>query len=675
MRILILTDNMDAGGAETHILTLTNGLISYGHTVFIASRGGRAAHKAKELGARHARIDLVSRSPNSLAKAYIKLYALCKHYRIDIIHAHARMAAVLGARVAERLRIPLVTTAHARFSVTPAKKLICRWGTLCAAVSEDIKQSVCKNYGISPENVRVIENGIDTDNFSPNKSANDDSLHIVFMSRMDCDCSKAARLLCAIAPKLHRRFPNLKITLAGGGNALNTVRDLATVAMRESDIAIRVIGHISDPKKLLQSADIFVGVSRAALEAMSCGAATVIAGDEGFFGIVDKNNFSIASLDNFCARICEKLSADKLCDSLFRLCSMDKKSLWKLGLDLREELLKTHRAELMTQKTLSMYRDAQKRIPCGQSDIVLCGYYGFCNIGDDALLRNAVLRAEKSFPKYNVCALTARGKRDEDRFGVRCVRRKSLAALREIKRAKTFIFGGGTLLQDITSKRSLLFYLFLLRYAQRNGVRCELWANGIGPLRVRFLRLLTSRALCGCSYIGTRDIRSAFFVRTLTNNSCVLPVVENDLAANTPPASETRVSFLLKYFGIDENAPFAVIAVKGSRIKKSDTDELLRLCHVLNMLRSLKYQLLFVEFFPREDHRLIDALAKRFDGNIAKNLCASDIVGIFSRAKLVCASRFHALVFARDADTPFLAFGTDPKITAFASKNSFLPQN
>jgi len=93
------------------------------------------------------------------------------------------------------------------------------------------------------------------------------------------------------------------------------------------------------------------------------------------------------------------------------------------------------------------------------------------------------------------------------------------------------------------------------------------------------------------------------------------------------------------------------------------------------MLRSLKYQLLFVEFFPREDHRLIDALAKRFDGNIAKNLCASDIVGIFSRAKLVCASRFHALVFARDADTPFLAFGTDPKITAFASKNSFLPQN
>ena len=66
MRILILTDNMDAGGAETHILTLTKGILSRGHKVFIASLDGRAAQKAKKLGARHAKIDLVSHSPHSM---------------------------------------------------------------------------------------------------------------------------------------------------------------------------------------------------------------------------------------------------------------------------------------------------------------------------------------------------------------------------------------------------------------------------------------------------------------------------------------------------------------------------------------------------------------------------------------------------------------------------------
>ncbi len=665
MRILILTDNMDAGGAETHILTLTNGLISRGHTVFIASRGGRAARKAKKLGARHVKIDLASHSPNSLPKAYIMLYALCKRCRIDVIHAHARMAALIGTNVARRLRLPLVTTAHAKFSVTPQKRRLSRWGTLCASVSEDIKQYVCANYAISPENVRVIENGIDTEYFSPIESEKDESLHIVFMSRMDNDCVMAARMLCAIAPKLHKEFPNLKITLAGGGNALKTIRDLAFIVCREYGCDIRVLGHVSDPKKLLQSADIFVGVSRAALEAMSCGAATLIAGDEGFFGMVSADNFNIAALDNFCARSCEKLTADKLFVSLKKLCSMKKNSLQSLGLDLRKEVLQTHRADLMTEKTLAMYRDAQKRVPSEHGDVVLCGYYGFSNLGDDALLRASILRAEKSFPEYSVCALTANGKHDENRFGVRCVKRKSLLALREIKRAKIFVFGGGTLLQDITSNRSLLYYLFLLRHAERNCTRCELWGNGVGPLRVRSLRLLTSRALRGCAYIGARDAHSASLVRTLTNNSCVLPVVENDLASNTTPSSNARTSFLLKNCGVDESAPFAAIAVKGSRIKGAEKDELVRLFHVLCMLKAMKYQLLFVEFFPREDSKLTQALAKRFDGKIMKDLCASDVVGIFSRAKLVCASRFHALIFARSANTPALSFGTDPKIKAF----------
>jgi polysaccharide pyruvyl transferase CsaB len=663
MRILILTDNMDMGGAETHILTLAKGLSARGHRVFIASGGGRTAEQLKKLGIRHIKLDLVSVSPFSAAKAYLKLIALCRKAHIDVIHAHARMAALIGSAVSKKLRLPLVTTAHARFSLTPARKRFSRWGTLCAAVSEDIKQYVCESYGVSPDNVRVIENGIDTRLFSPSENTKDGSLHLVFMSRMDSDCVAAARMLCSLAPRLCAAFPNLKITLAGGGNALDKVRTLACAVSRESNI--HTIGRVSNVQKLLKNADIFVGVSRAALEAMSCGVPTVIAGDEGFLGIVTKDNFTLASLGNFCARSGNALTENDLFHAIVRLCSMDKDSRGSLGDELRKEVLKTHRAELMTEKTLELYRDARKRVPSERGDVVLCGYYGCGNTGDDALLRSAILRAEKSFPRYRVSALTARGEGDEDRFGVRCVKRKSAQALIEISRAQIFVFGGGTLLQDITSKRSLLYYIFLLRYAQRKGVRCELWGNGIGPLRVRFLRLLVARALRGCAYIGVRDVRSGLCVRALTNNACVLPVLEDDLASNTPPSSNTRTSFLLQTLGIEENAPFAVIAVKGSRLKGQETAELSRLLEVLRMLKRSGCALLFVEFFPREDAELTQKLANRFGGKIAKDLCASDMIGIFSRAKLVCASRFHALVFARTANTPCLAFGTDPKIKVF----------
>lgn len=670
MRILLLTDNMDVGGAETHILTLAKGLISRGNRVFCASGSGRSARKLKELGVRHVNIDLASRSPLNAAKAYIKLFALCKRANIDVIHAHSRMAALVGSAVAKNARLPLVTTAHARFSLTPARKLFSRWGYVCAAVSEDIKQYLGDSYGVPPENIRVIENGVDTSAFSPLPSKErktDSSMHVVFMSRMDTDCAKAAQLLCSLAPRLCESFPelNFKITLAGGGNAFPLVRALASAALRECGADIQVIGGVENVPSLLQSADVFVGVSRAALEAMSCGVPCVIAGDEGFFGIVRKENFKEAANENFCARGCGAMSKDKLFEALATLCAMDKSSLFSLGRELREEVRKTHDASLMTEKTLSLYKDALQKIPQKNGDVVFCGYYGCGNTGDDALLRGAVLRAKKSFPQYSLSALTGNGKRDETLFGLRCVRRKSLAALSEISRAKILIFGGGTLLQDATSKRSLLFYIFLLRYAQRKGVRCELWGNGIGPLRVRLLRRLVARALCGCAHIGVRDVRAGLCVRALTKKACVLPVVEDDLALDTPQSSDKRIDLLLKSAFGNKIRPFAAVAVKGSRIKKSDRSEFARLRYALSSLKALGYDLLFLEFFPREDHRITSLLAKRFGGKILKNISASDLVGIISRANITLASRFHALVFSYRSNIPCVAFGTDPKIKYF----------
>lgn len=671
MRILILTDSMDAGGAETHILTLAKGLREKGHTVIVASGGGREAAELKHIGIKHVELPLASHSLAAAADSYLRLCILCRRARIDIIHAHARMAALIGARVAHKLSIAFVTTAHARFSVTPIKKRFSRWGTLCAAVSEDIKQYLCDSYGVSPDNIRVIENGIDTHIFFPAKKRSGKGIRLVFMSRMDTDCSKAALMLCEIAPALHARFPDLNITLAGGGELFEKVKSRAQNA-RRCGIDIRILGHVSDVPALLGEADVFVGVSRAALEAMSCGVPTVIAGDEGFFGIVDEYNFNDAKNDNFCARGYMKMTTNKLFENICRLCDMDELSRLALGKRLREKVISSNSAEKMVEKTLALYRDALGRVPCERADLVLCGYYGCGNTGDDALLRGAIARAGECYPKYSVCALTARGRSDEERFGIKCVKRKSLLpVLHTVSQAKIFVFGGGTLLQDSTSKRSLIYYLSLLRYAQHYGVKCELWGNGIGPLRVRLLRLLTARALGGCSYIGVRDTHSGLCIHALTGGNCVRPVVERDLAVGTKASSDARVSFLLKRLGLNENRSFAVVALRGRNFMKIDREERRELTRLLKTIRKIKasgIEILFVEFFPREDNLLTNHMRKKFGGVVANGLSPSDLIGVFSKAKIVCSSRYHALVFAHLAGTPFIPFGTDPKLTAM--KNS-----
>ena len=667
MRILILTDSMDAGGAETHILTLAKGLSEKGHAVIVVSSGGRAASELKQIGVKHVALPLASHSPTITADSYIRLCILCRRARIDVIHAHARMAALIGARVAQKLSITFVTTAHARFSLTPVKKLFSRWGSLCAAVSEDIKQYLCESYGVSPDNIRVIENGIDTCRFSPARKRAEDGIRLVFMSRMDADCSKAAMMLCEIAPKLRERFPDLSITLAGGGDYLERVKAKARKA-RRSGMDIRVLGYISNVPELLREADIFVGVSRAALEAMSCEVPTVIAGDEGFFGIVNEYNFNHAKSDNFCARGYSKLTTNELFGSISRLCAMDELSRSLLGKRLRERVILSNSAEGMVEKTLALYRDSLERVPCKRADMVICGYYGCGNTGDDALLYGAIARARESYQRYSVCALTARGRCDEERFGIKCVRRKSpLPVLRTISRAQIFVFGGGTLLQDSTSKRSLLYYLFLLRYAQHHGVRCELWANGIGPLRVRLLRILTSRALGGCSYIGVRDARSGLCVYALTGGNCVRPVVESDLAVGTEASGEERVSFLMKRLGLSEKRPFAVAALRGRNFIKMGREERRELERLVKTIRAIKasgVEIVFVELCPREDSLLTEHVRKAIGGTVVSGLSPSDLVGVFSKAKIVCASRYHALVFARLAGTPFISFGTDPKLIA-----------
>jgi polysaccharide pyruvyl transferase CsaB len=136
---------------------------------------------------------------------------------------------------------------------------------------------------------------------------------------------------------------------------------------------------------------------------------------------------------------------------------------------------------------------------------VLCGYYGFANGGDEALLASLLQMLPSSVEPVILTKdpLTAH-------YGFACCDRWNLFAVSQaIARADAFIWGGGSLLQDVTGPSSLLYYGGLMALAQTLGKRTIAWAQGIGPLKSAWSRTLTQRILQNCTAISVRDQGSA----------------------------------------------------------------------------------------------------------------------------------------------------------------------
>ena len=137
-------------------------------------------------------------------------------------------------------------------------------------------------------------------------------------------------------------------------------------------------------------------------------------------------------------------------------------------------------------------------------DVLLLGYYGFGNLGDELLCEASLrLLASCGVPKERVALLSAAPRESEERYGVRTFNRWSL---REIGRAcaasRSLLLGGGGLFQDSTSARSCVYYYAAVRIARLLGLR--VWAEGqsVGPLRRGLSRALTRGAFGSCVHTG-----------------------------------------------------------------------------------------------------------------------------------------------------------------------------
>ena len=662
MKILMLTASLDSGGAETHILELSRALTAHSNEVFVASSGGKIAEELKKEGVTHLDIPLHSKKPHLLLSSFLKLRALIRAHEFDIIHAHSRISAFLSKLAVGKTKSPvIVSTIHARFRSDPIRKRLSFWGRSAVAVSEDLRDFLSSVYSVPYDNITVIPNAINTDLFSPkDKESHTQAPKILFASRLDTDCSLGATLLCRIAPRLAKKYPKITIEIAGGGKAYKKISALAAKTNVSLGYeCIRTLGYVSDMPKILRSADLFVGVSRAALEAMSVGLPVVLCGNEGFVGLLDASNIKLAASTNFCCRGSELPTSISLYDSISAALDMSPSDRRSLGEYLREHVCRHHGLDTLATLTEKFYKSALGRAPADKGDIVLCGYYGFCNLGDDALLSCAIEKLKKEYPEKRISVICHSPRRIELRYGVRTVRRENIhAILREIKRADKLVLGGGSILQNSSSMRSLRFYCSLIRFASDHGVEVELMSNGLGPLRGKRAKKLASKALRACSRLSFRDTDSA---RTAISLGCAKEKVsiEKDLSSTLAPCNDAHIENLMKKIGI-ETKKFFLVGIRG-KTKRAERNA------IENEIMSRKTPELlpvFIIMHAKEDKKISQKMSKRLGGIVVSELSPSELSALVKHAESALGNRYHLLYLAHRAEVPTLPFGDDPKIVS-----------
>lgn len=709
MKILLCTTSLGYGGAETHLLTLAEKLTDLGHKVTVASSGGKLVRELTPR-AEHVKLPKFSRKFNRLILSSIALNRLIRKGDFDIVHTHARIPALLCRRPAKKYGAAHVVTAHAHFKMTPVLRRLSVWGDRTIAVSEDIKDLITTSCGIFPDRVTVISNGIDTDKFSPPEKTRDGVKNIIFVSRMDSDCSLVARLLCRIAGRLRQEYPNITITVVGGGNDLDAISALADgMNTALGDRVIKILGNRQDVADLMRKADIFVGVSRAALEAAACSLPIIIAGNEGYGGIFsvlnnnDDQNKKMAEMTNFCARGLPLPTAEVLLNDIKRLINMPQRQRDELGIAARRYVLANNSLKGTVKETVEIYNDAaelvrmEQKKPRRRGSVTLCGYYGFQNSGDDAILDSLISTLQRRLSPKEIKVLTARPKFCRRRFGVKCIRRTNpFSVLHALLTSSHLILGGGTLLQNSTSPRSLCYYLSVARLARFCGCKIMLVSSGIGPLIGRRAKKKTARLLSHAEFIGLREESALDNIRSLGLNPCLASVFA-DSALLTYNSTHSRVDFLLsKYLKstsfssvstsnekFEKVNGYIAISVRELRRESRDSsfpreineDFISRFAFVIDsIVNSSGVHPIFLILSP-DDLKISSSIASNMStqASVIPNLTPSEIIGILSRCSLAIGMRLHLLIYALAVGTPILGLDRDPKIAAHLDYFHLLP--
>jgi polysaccharide pyruvyl transferase CsaB len=296
---------------------------------------------------------------------------------------------------------------------------------------------------------------------------------------------------------------------------------------------------------------------------------------------------------------------------------------------------------------------------------LLSGYYGYQNAGDEAVLAAITQQIGALAPGAEFVATSGAPAQTRAQYAscreysLRAVPRDDFKNLwREIKSCDAFLSGGGSLLQDVTSLRNIVYYTGLIRMASVAKKPAMIYAQGIGPLRKSLSQKLTRIALNhkNTRVITVRDPESKALLQKIGVRKNIEITADPVWALEAKNARRKTRSALVWTVSLrswlDVSTPDAegalLQAIRAAAQKENAT-------------------LQFLAMQPARDGALMQSLGVQKNEILeTEKLSPQEIMALAGDCDLMIAMRLHALIFAAAQRVPCIAVSYDPKVSSLA---------
>lgn len=669
MRVMVFAAGGDMGGAKTHILSLAKELSNDNELKLISFRKGVLSEEALEMGID---VSVVDNGLNIFKDIKGALEEV-DTFKPDIIHCHGAKSNMLGIIMKAKRSLPVMTTVHS----DPAKDymgsiwkqwtyglinaLALRRMDFYIAVAEKMERTLVER-GFDPLRIFTIYNGLDfsqaPEEAKAEKNPQDDI--VVGIAARLTPIKDIGTLLKAfkIAYEKNNR---LLLRIAGTGE---DGKDLQALAKNLAiDHRVEFVGWISDVKGFFAGVDINVlaslseGFPYSLLEGafQHCPAiATRVGGIPALINHGENGYlFEPGDVETF-AEYIYKLSVDE-----------------KLRQDLGENLFAKAKAGFSLEKMKSdqekvygiiLKRKAQR----GRQGAVICGAYGRGNAGDEAILKAILLQLKEIDEDMPFWVMTRRKMETRLAHKVRSMYLFNIFVFfSSLRKAKIFVNGGGSLIQDITSSRSLYFYLFTLKAAKLFGCKIVMYGCGIGPLDSPFNRKMAARVLNSTADIITlRDSVSLELLKEMQVDKPEIllsadPVVHLEKAGEKVvaaafegegvPADLKKIGFCLRNWPDFTNKKAMAEAADHSYEKYGLTP-------------------VFLPIETPKDVTAAEKVVSEMKGpyyECRQKHGVEELIGMLGSMDLVVGMRLHSLIFATAGGAPVIGVSYDVKVDSF----------
>lgn len=689
MKVLHLISGGDSGGAKTHLFSLLGKLKDIADVRIGCLTEGVFYRELPEVGVDYCLFRQKSRFDLSVVD---DIAEMIKKEGFEVLHVHGARANFVGVFVRKRVDIPVITTVHSDYLLDfddPFKKLVFTSLNKYAlkkipyfiAVSDNFREMLT-DRGFRPNSIYTVYNGMDFSKVPERVTSKEDfcrergfeydgsKVYVGIAARFDS--VKGVDIFIKAAGEVLKKRSNIEFLIAGDGAEKDSLVSLAKDLGAED--RIRFLGFERDIYAFYNVIDIntLTSLSESFPYSMLEGAAMgkpMAASDVGGISslvINGETGFLFESGDY-------RMLAEKII-----LLADDAELRKKLGDGIRKRAVTYFSADRFAADHIKIYSSIIKDHKSAKKyDFIISGYYGFGNNGDDALLLSICENIKKQLPDARLVIMSNDPQKTQKLYGVDSVSRidpfKFIPAMRS---SSVLLSGGGSLLQDATSSKSLYYYLSVIKLAKRSGLSVMQIANGFGPIEKKRNITLTRKTINSCvDRITVRDRDSFEFIRSSVGVDVPMSLTA-DPAMLLNGSDGERVLQIIKTAEEEANDIQSSNIVGGKYVtvslrewKNSAPDLEDSVAATLCRLRD-EYGL-YAVFVPMQNPNDI-GISLRIAEKMKKGavvlkspLGINDIIGIIRDAELNIAMRLHAMIYSVAACTPTVAVRYDPKVDGF----------